>query len=297
MKIQGSANIHLARNKFIPKILRVVFGALEMRLRTGTNFRDRLRFIHWVDLKKLPTYTAQREQELDENIIWQYWAQGIDAAPEIIRICIQSVSKYNGNKTHIVLSDRDVFNYIELPEHISNKWELINPTKRSNILRLALIAKYGGIWLDATCFLSTEIPDQYFKANFFAFSNSSQDRLLRTWFLAAKKNNPIIILWLRMHYKFYQYYTKPPCYFFFHYMFENLVTMEESIRKLWTEIKTDEADPENNELYASILALKPIEDTIHIIQRTWINKLSWRLDPIQVKLMQQIADQISYNKN
>ena len=80
-------------------------------------------------------------------------------------------------------------------------------------------------------------------------------------------------------------------------MFENLVTMEESIRKLWTEIKTDEADPENNELYASILALKPIEDTIHIIQRTWINKLSWRLDPIQVKLMQQIADQISYNKN
>ena len=288
MRVSDSPNLKLPRIKYIPKSLRVFTGKLEMRLRSKNNYRDRIRFINWIDSKSLPGIIPKSRLDIPENIIWQYWHEGLDAAPEIIRICIQSVRKNIGNHSHIVLSDEDVFNYIGLPEHIKNKWSLINPTKRSNIIRLALLSLYGGVWIDSTCFLTREVPERFINADFFAFSNSSDDRLIRTWFLCGKKNNPIINFWLRMHYKFYQYYTAPPCYFFFQYMFENMVTLEGSIRKEWINLKTDNADLSDRGLINSILSLSEKEAYVSMLSRSWIHKLSWRLEPAQTQVFKEI---------
>lgn len=42
----------------------------------------------------------------------------------------------------------------------------------SDLLRVALLGTYGGIWMDASIFLSTQLPSHILNAEFFAFQRS-----------------------------------------------------------------------------------------------------------------------------
>lgn len=65
----------------------------------------------------------------------------------------------------------------------------------SNLGRLVLLRKFGGVWADATLFcrqpLDVWLPDRM-DSGFFAFRNPSRDRLMSNWFIAAEKGNFII---------------------------------------------------------------------------------------------------------
>jgi len=178
-----------------------------------------------------------------------------------------------------VLNDDDAFDYIHLPDYITKNWNQINPTKRSNLIRLALLTYYGGMWIDATCFISETIPQKYFDMDFFAYSNYANDRILRTWFLCGKINHPIFSALLRMHYKFYQNYIDPPSYFFFHYLFENLVTLNKEDWNFWMDLKTEDAIEQDEGLLKLTLSDSSRSGFMEEINQTWIHKLSWKLNP------------------
>lgn len=95
----------------------------------------------------------------NNETIWMCWWQGVENAPEIVKRCINSVKKYAGNRPLVVITRDNYNNYIKLPNHILNKFEkgLISITHFSDILRINILSKYGGIWLDATCFITGDI--------------------------------------------------------------------------------------------------------------------------------------------
>ena len=94
-----------------------------------------------------------------EKFIWVFWYQGIDASPELVKTCINSMINNSGNYKVIVLDKNNISNYISIPEIILNKVEKgkITLTHFSDILRCGLISKYGGIWADSTMFFSKNI--------------------------------------------------------------------------------------------------------------------------------------------
>ena len=96
-----------------------------------------------------------------EKTVWQFWDSGYMNAPPIVKACIQSVEKNSTGYNHVVLDNSTIPNYLRLPNHILEKYEkgLINKTHYSEIIRFALLAEYGGIWLDATVFLSDQISN------------------------------------------------------------------------------------------------------------------------------------------
>lgn len=298
LEIPNYYNHNLARIELIPKAIRIYFGKQEMKRRSLTNYQDRIEFLKWAFPNSLPDYKPKVKKTLPENIIWQYWDQGLTSAPELIRVCVQSVRMYTKKHKHIVLSDENIFDFIDLPDYIIDKWTLINPPKKSNIIRLALLQQYGGVWIDSTCILTAEIPDKYFNYDFFVFSNSASDRMLRNWFMCAKKENPIIHSLLKMHYKFYSHHTNPRCYFFFHYMFENLVTMDKNLRKIWVRVDKDNADFENNALKKALSSLT-LPDIKEVLKQSWIHKLdsiktSTHIQNLK-KLQPTIANDSSHN--
>ena len=59
--------------------------------------------------------------------------------------------------------------YVDIPEHIADKFrrKIITMTTMSDVLRFALLEKYGGYWLDATVFFTGPIPEEYFSGDFY----------------------------------------------------------------------------------------------------------------------------------
>ncbi len=129
--------------------------------------------------------------------IWILWYQGLSEAPFIVRKCIDSWINENPNWDVIVLDKDNLNDYIDdaLPPE---KMEKLSFTKRSDLFRLQLLTKFGGVWADATTLCMKPLDnwiDEYAESGFFAFSKPGEDRILSSWFIAGSKDCPIITKW------------------------------------------------------------------------------------------------------
>lgn len=115
-------------------------------------------------------YTKIQTSNKFQNKIWQLWLQGKDNMPSIVQKCTQSVAKYHENDI-IFLTEENLKDYIELPDYIWEKYKkgIIPYANFSDIIRLYLLAKYGGCWVDSTIYLTNKIPNDILNAKFFSF--------------------------------------------------------------------------------------------------------------------------------
>ena len=86
------------------------------------------------------------------NTVWFCWFQGIENAPLIVRICLDSLKRYLPDKEIIIVDEGNRQQYVSFPDHIEKRWKKgqIPPTQFSDLLRLELLIKYGGTWIDST---------------------------------------------------------------------------------------------------------------------------------------------------
>lgn len=126
---------------------------------------------------------AKREDLVGKKIIWQYWAQGFeDELPEVVQVCLDSVDKYKGDYEVIRLSDNNIADYIDLPAYVWEKREHgFSVTVFSDVLRLALLYCYGGVWLDATVLLTAPLPEKYSQYDYFMFQRDNREPHKEYW--------------------------------------------------------------------------------------------------------------------
>lgn len=84
-------------------------------------------------------------------VIWTYWEQGWQTAPLVCQICIESWELTNPELTLHKVSAADLPALLPHLCRWERFWEL-PPGQRSDLVRLALLEKFGGIWVDATLF-------------------------------------------------------------------------------------------------------------------------------------------------
>lgn len=166
------------------------------------------------------------------NKVWIYWNKGIENAPELIQKCYASIRKNLKDREIIVLNDKNLSEYIKLPEYIVKKYNAkkMSPAHYSDILRISLLAKYGGCWLDSTVFCSSgEIPNYYFNQKLFVYKTLDLDRSDRrylyasSWLISACRENNIIVSVRDLLYKYWIKHNKIYDYFLVHILF-TLVT-------------------------------------------------------------------------
>lgn len=92
--------------------------------------------------------------------IYVLWWQGEEAMPEIIHATINSI-KAATNKEVVLVTLDNVKNLIEIPEYIWMKYKrgMMGPAHFSDYARMALIDRYGGLWIDSTVLCTKKIPD------------------------------------------------------------------------------------------------------------------------------------------
>lgn len=106
-------------------------------------------------------YTSEKQSTNKDipNIIWICWWQGLDTAPEIVKLCFKTIKKFAGEREVILITKDNYQDYVDIPNYIIQKMEtgILSITHFSDVLRVNLLSKYGGIWIDSTCLLTANI--------------------------------------------------------------------------------------------------------------------------------------------
>lgn len=100
----------------------------------------------------------------NENI-WVLWLQGEEAMPDIVKLCLMSIRKNSSGHPVVVLSWNNLTQYISLQGNIIRLYEkgTITAAHLSDIIRMALLNKHGGFWIDATMYLVSPLPIESFR--------------------------------------------------------------------------------------------------------------------------------------
>ncbi len=128
--------------------------------------------------------------------IWFLWFQGLSQAPLVVRKCYESWKKHNPDWEVIFLDNNNLKDYItpSLPE---DKLSQLSKNHQSDLIRLELLAKHGGVWTDATTFCQRPLDDwlwDYTQAGFFTFAEKTRGYgWIVSWFLVAEKSHPLIV--------------------------------------------------------------------------------------------------------
>ena len=179
-------------------------------------------------------YASVLEEELGEvalaepsNKIWICWFQGMEGAPEIVKACVKSVEEQFPDREIVLLTQENILQYVTLPPEVEEKvGKEISLTHYSDILRAALLTKYGGLWLDATTYCtSAKFLHEIEKLPLFAYQNVDMMRrgfhpiVAESWMIYANSNQPILLLTQKLLYTYWKREKTLCNYFLFHLFF------------------------------------------------------------------------------
>ena len=155
--------------------------------------------------------------------VFVFWYQDAENAPEIVKKCIQSIKKAVENsdgRSFKLISFNNYNKYVNLPNYIIEKVKKgkISKIHFADILRFNLLAQCGGLWIDATCFLSNNnFLREIENSNFFTLKNCFKDfdfinGKWTSFFIGGAKDNLIanymvdcFNLWFKNHNKVLTY--------------------------------------------------------------------------------------------
>jgi hypothetical protein len=252
------------------------------------------------------------------RIIWMMWIQGLDSAPRVVTECHRSWVQRNPGWEVRMLDLISFREYVDLDAVMGAGRKDLGPAHLADIIRINLIADHGGVWVDGTCFCVRPLDewlDDYCCAGFFAFLGQRKDVPMSNWFMAS---HPGCYLTQRIRdevNQFWKHNSYPPRkrtrtyrvlktllnqtqfttrywfswpvregfkvlpYFWFQYMFGELVRKDERFRKIWEDSpKLDAVAPHKLRTWG---LLEPVtEEARRVIdeRQDKVYKLTWKLN-------------------
>ncbi len=213
------------------------------------------------------------------KIIWMYWEQGWEQAPELVKKCKKSWEKHNPKWEVRALDEDTILEFFDIKNWMPNyrKKQLIamtiillktfikrllrrtNPTvkliknhsiiiqHRSDIIRVALLKQYGGIWVDATLFCRKPLDEwlsPHIQQDFFALSNPGKNLRLAggslamasSYFLVSTKNHYMIKKLYSAVYRYWQKHLVAGQYYLIFKLFNECYHNDDKFAQIWDKI-------------------------------------------------------------
>lgn len=177
-------------------------------------------------VSRLGFWEEQALERTRSDIIWFCWLQGLDSAPPIVHACYESLRRNLIGKEIRVIDDRNRRDYVQVPEFIEDRWrkKRISPALFSDLIRLELLSKYGGTWIDSTVLCTgADYPQEYLDADLFFFQYKRSLKApfggISNWFITSCSHNPLLLTLRDMLYAYWRDFRSVPEYFVFHLFF------------------------------------------------------------------------------
>jgi len=124
------------------------------------------------------------------KIIWSFWD---GEQPPIVKACIDSWKRMAPDYEIRILDK-------ESTKDIQFKDTDTNPTRHSEFLRLDRLSKYGGVWIDASVYLTKPLDWIQDGSDFVGYKSTSQQvksdlPIIDSWFFACKKGSKYVRDW------------------------------------------------------------------------------------------------------
>ena len=182
--------------------------------------------------KKLYEFDQKYDNSLahkKSDIVWVCWFQGLDNAPVLVKKCYKSLQENLPNKKITLITNDNMSQYVQFPDYILEKWKngQITHTHMTDLLRLELLIKYGGMWVDATVLCTqneNKIAPYYFDSDLFFYQCLKPGRdghcsYISSWLISAKSNNKILMATRYLCYEYWKTNKELIDYFLFHDFF------------------------------------------------------------------------------
>ena len=101
--------------------------------------------------------------------IFYGWLQGEENLPLLARCCYNSLKMNAGAYKITFIDEKNYSDYVDIPPYIYEKFKAgkMKPAHFTDVIRINLLERYGGLWLDATIFVTSSIPEIIFNLPFF----------------------------------------------------------------------------------------------------------------------------------
>lgn len=136
------------------------------------------------------------------EFFFSIWFQGEENAPQLVKSCLKSIrDNLNPEMELVVLDAKTLWDWIELPDYIMDKWKSgkIRPANFSDLCRAELLWRYGGYWIDATCFMTHHIPPHVQNLDIFFYmagdTLGGSYAFMQSCFIKAVAGHPVIGAW------------------------------------------------------------------------------------------------------
>ncbi|MDO4317101.1 MAG: capsular polysaccharide synthesis protein [Lachnospiraceae bacterium] len=158
------------------------------------------------------------------RIVWLSWLQGIENAPDLVKKCYESVKENFSDWNIVVVTANNLHEYTEFPEYILEKWKsgVISNTHFSDLLRIELLTRHGGLWLDATVYCTGTLSAYIEKTDLFLHQvlkpgYTGHINRISSWMIWAKSNDPILTETKNLLWTYWKKEKKLFDYFLLHY--------------------------------------------------------------------------------
>lgn len=218
--------------------------------------------------------------------IWTCWMQGAENMPEVIRICHSSLLRHAGKHPVHLITLENYKEYISIPNYIIKRLRDgdISYTHFSDVLRVALLARYGGLWLDATIFVTRDIgviSMPFFSMKQIPMDNKHVSMYRWTSFCLGGVPNLPLFIYLR---DALFYYWKVSDTILEYLMFDSIIAAAYMKKRIIKEL-IDNVPYNNPQLYElSYVMNKAFERPLFdkILSDTYFHKLTWKVDFVKI---------------
>lgn len=172
-----------------------------------------------------------------EGPLFTLWFQGFDDAPPLVQACQRQLRRVSARDL-VRLDDANLAHFAELPASLD--LSRIGTAHRSDLLRLELLARHGGTWLDATVLVRDDFDQalaDVMGAGFFAFDKRAST--LSNWLMSvdAPGHHAVRLMRAALHTWWEEEPANTP-YLVFHHLFAVLLEVDDTLRALWEATPT-----------------------------------------------------------
>ena len=184
--------------------------------------------------------------------IFSIWLQGEQAAPPVVQACWRSI-RANCSQELVILDADSIFDWVTLPQHVVDKWRSgkMRAAHFTDICRVELLYRHGGLWMDSTDFVSNPLPQWLLDQDFFVFMSGDTQRgfysFVQNCFIRGRKGCYLLKCWREAMYAYWEKEDSTIDYFVHQLLFKKVV----------------ERNPVASELFASMP--KHVQDPTHAV--------------------------------
>ncbi len=211
-----------------------------------------------------------------KNNCFIFWYQGFSELPSVVKKCIDKIQETNPHLNFYFLSQENIDDYCgDLSEDVKRKFseKKISIQHYSDIIRVYLLSKYGGFWIDATLFVTQKFPDEIYEYSFYSVKSSipnNSNISKRRWaiyFMYSVPDNILMNFIYECLCEYFKNNDKTIDYFLTDHIinlgYKNVPIIEKLIDSV----------PINNE---GVFSYKNVFDFNRFKSSTYVYKLNWR---------------------